>query len=888
MRRPIAALAAVALLAACGEEETPAPPPDTVGANPTLSAPVEVLFDALGTPHVYAQSDLDAAYAVGYVQARDRLFQMDFFRRVARGRLSELVGPAALDVDRGQRLIFTTQAPSSRGTHRIEDVIADALPPAMRALLQAYADGVNRFLEDLRAGANGARLPVEYALAGLGAADVAPWAVEDTIAFGRLLSWQLSSSLGEELDYAQLATSGLPPALFADLTRFAPAVASFSLPAAVAPAAPGPALRPAVPLAAPGAAAAAETLAAARRLLGPEKAASNNWVVAPARAAGGHALVANDPHLTLSNPAIWELLHVVTPTRDVAGVAFLGTPVIPIGTNGKIAWGQTVAAYDVTDLYLEQFDGQGRVLTPSGPQAPTLVREAIPVRGLASPATYDIQVIPGHGPLVSFDAATGTGLSFRWTGHEPSDELAAFFDLDAARSVDEALAAWSQFEVGAQNFVVADDQGNVAFYPHAYVPLRGTGSCSTPPWQPLPGASGACEWSGRIPDPPACPPAATPLAYLPCAKNPAQGWVATANADMDGSTLETQAWALGAGPPPARYLYATTDLGYRHARISERLTAMAGGYTLADMTSIQADDLSAFAREMMPGMQAWLDCAAVAAELRPACQALVAWGFSTPAGLSGSSPRSAFSPDPGASSAAAALFHAFVPRFARRVLDDELAAHGLSVNSVLGLAGDQAVAKYLTALAQTSAGTPPAFPLLTGETLCDDVGTGAVETCADMAERALEDAVGFLAQASVFGTDDPAGWRWGRLHRLLLESPLSQLGVPILDLGPYANDGGLYTVDVANFGWRDDGSGGFGPRQGFVQRAGPSVRFAAELVGGGTVRWRAVLPGGESGFPGDAHYADQLPAWLANAAGDQPYTRAEVEAQRTARLAFRR
>jgi penicillin amidase len=574
--------------------------------------------------------------------------------------------------------------------------------------------------------------------------------------------------------------------------------------------------------------------------------------------------------------------------------------VILIGTNGKIAWGNTVVGYDVTDAYLEQLDGAGHVARPTGFVPLAVDRETIDVKGVG-PTSYDIMISPGHGPLIGTTRVGGNtlGISFRWTGHEPSQEFAAFMDVDAAKSVDEALAAMTQFEVGAQNFVVGDDQGNIAYYPHAYVPIRGSnGSCVTPPWLPLPGWDGSCEWTGRIPDPPSCGGTATP-GYLPCLKNPAQGWVATANNDVTGYTKTNMPL-----DPSHPYFYASTDLGYRHQRISERLAAQASA-ALDDMTSIQADTESGFARALAPAVVAWLGTRAAdvsARGLGAAVSLLAHWGdpaasasdpgpYATPTGLVGDDPLGPASADAAVASrsAAAALFHAFVPRFARRILDDDLAVlpTPLSVNALLGLTGDQFLAKYLAALAgYAPGGTVPPVPLNTTTALCA-AATAPAAACSQEALDALADAAAFLAQATIFGSSDPASWRWGRVHRVIFESNLSSLGVPIFDVGPFARRGGLYTVDVANFGWEDDGSAGFGPRRGFIVRAGPSVRFSAELAPG-ALRWRAVIAGGESDFPGDAHYGDQVPAWLSNAKGDLPYARADVEAAATAKITFQR
>ncbi len=881
-------LVAVVLLAC--KSSNPTPTEVHVAGNAGLGAQVEVLYDSQGVPHVYAHSDADAAYALGYLQARDRLFEMDFFRRFARGRLAEVLGLQAVGIDETQRALFTSTQHTASGSYRIEDVILERLPvdaPESLTWTQRYADGVNRFLQDLAAGANGSRLPLEYLLASIGPGQIAPWTAQDSLAIGRLQTFLLSSTLQQEIAYARVAQGlavNLPgQGILADLTRFAPAVNSFVLPAspvvaggALAPLARAPVQAPASSLAG-----AASALAHLPRVFGRERAGSNNWVAAPPLTAGGHALVANDPHLSLMRPANFHLTHLVTPTRDVAGVAFAGTPVIVIGHNDRIGWGATVAEYDVTDVYVEAVSG-GQIVVPQGAPGPVVVHETVGVKE-GSPVSLDVILVPNHGPVVPGSMTGTSALTMKWTGQTPTYEAQAFLDLNRARSVDEAFTALERFQVGAQNFVVADVTGHIGYDPHARVPIRPPGCI---PWAPMAG-DGTCEWQGDVPD-----------GQLPQLKDPPQNFIATANNDITGYTADNNPLN------DPQYLYATTDLGYRHRRIVERLTAKSS-HTLDDMTSIQADTTSALARAIVPGLVSLLDSqpSSVSAKgLGAAVDLLRHWGdgasspsdpgpWTTPTGLTGSSPLSSPSSDAGiaARSGAAMLFHAVIPRFARAVLDDDLAHYTavgdsapLSVNGFLGKLGDQFLAKYLVALVGTANGQPQAVPLVTGTGLCA-APSGNALPCSAEAVQALDEAVKFLEQASIFDSALPSDWRWGRLHGVVFTSPLSLAGVPFFDDGPYANDGGLYTVDVANFDWTEDGSPG--GTELFIQHDGPNVRFSAELADG-HVRWRAVIPGGQVDYSGDPHDRDQVPAWLANQPGDQPYLRSEVEAQMRSRLFF--
>ena len=896
LRKLVLALATVAVASGCSKGGKGAfdDVPVLVRVNGSgVAAAVNVLYDSLGVPHVYASGDADAAFALGYAHARDRLFQMDVLRKAARGRLAEYAGDAATSSDVLVRTMFTSRTAARNGSHHVEDLISDGLSPELRAVLTRYRDGVNAFLGDVKALRNGAVLPPQYLALAVLPGDIAAWEVEDTIAIGRLLSLQLSDTTAQELGAGAIAlgmgigSPGVTPAttaLFADLTRHVPAVPAVILPppgSTLAPRAAASALASSPPtLDVSHLVAARASLEGARRFLAQvqlplakgERAGSNNWTVAPALTKDGHALVANDPHLSLDDPSVWHLGHVVTPTRDVAGVAFPGTPVFPIGHNDRIGWGDTVAGYDVTDLYTEQLDATDQSVTFKGQQVPIeSITEHHTVR-LLGDRPFQVLLVPHHGPILPGSLANHTAISVRWTGQDPSFELQAFLDLDRARSVDEAFHALSAFAVGAQNFNIADVDGHIGYDPHALVPVRDPAHLGQPgcvPWLPLDG-SGTCEWTGFLAD-----------ADLPQVKDPPAHFIATANNDITGALLDDV--PIGPDPlgdPNRLYLYAFTDPGFRAERIQDVLKA-SSRHTLDSMTSLQADVHSELAATMLPGLLALLEPqrASLSAGAQAALDLLAAWDLSTPTGLDASG-----SPQPGATNAlAASVFHAFQKRFVNAVLGPALGAFSFTdprTGQTRPLApGDLPVEQLLKIPVALVQAPPPAVPLATtaaGANLCGS----ATPPCAAQAAAALEQTAAFLS--SRLGAD-PSTWAWGRLHQVFfapLAAPLADLFGSTFAFGPFPNDGGLFTVDVANFDlFATDASGN--EQVPYLQRSGPSVRFSAELDPAG-VKWRAVIAGGESdrppfaGFPGDPHYEDQVPAWLANQPGDQPFAQADV------------
>ncbi len=900
-RRALPALLLAAFAMACQSAATPTglPVAAVVSGVPGLGAEVTVVYDGLGIPHVTAASDNDAAFATGYVHAHDRLFQMDFMRRAARGTLAEMLGSAAVSQDIAIRTVFTAQTPvaaglPNAGSYRIENVIASTLPADFQAYLQRYADGVNRFLLDLATGQNGAWMPAEYvALASLPGTYVpSPWTIQDSIGIARLQSWLLSESMGDEINYGTLAQSfaaacGATPAnqcpifaLYADLTRFVPATqTSILTPVTTAPAAllAAPAPAPREP------SAVVEGLRGLREMLGyrtGDPAGSNNWVMRSPLV--GHAMVANDPHLALQNPSVFYLMQVASNTHVAGGVAFPGAPIVAIGHNDYVGWGETVAYYDVTDVYFFP-----KALGLPGNTVP--VPETYKVRGGSpyTPAT-PILLVPSYGPVVGADSSAY--YTARWTGQDPSNELLAFFQLNKAKTVDEAMTAVKTFGVGAQNFVFADVNGDIGYSPHALVPIRKTG-CYSPvaprpvfggalntqvmPWAPMPG-DGSCVWTGYISD-----------ANLPQAKNPAANKIVTANNDITGQLMTNNPLSRGAD----LYLYAYTDLGYRAARATALLSAKNGAYTLDDFTAVQADNYSLFAADVVPGLLAWFAAAGsqVPARLQPAVDLLTRWSsatnarrYTTPTGLATSDPQGARSSDAEvvAASNASMLFHALVPRLAARLLDVPLSGvsvggRPLSTSTFLDMTGGQTVAKYIAALAQYATGTVPPVPL---NTCLASRCPASVYAAAAVA--ALDDTVTFLSSASGFASALPSDWVWGRKHRATFDSLMASAGVTLFNYGPFANDGGLYTVDPANFAWTDAGG------NGFWQHSGPNVRFAAEMIGPGNVTWRAVIPGGEPDNVMNSNYESQIPLWLSHAPGVQPWTASEVMSVAVDRLLF--
>jgi len=309
------------------------PQVDGTRAVPGLAAEVEVLRDANGVPHIRAASERDAMFAMGYVHAQDRLWQMEMNRRTAWGTLSEVLGEKALEADRFLRLLKLRQVAAQ--------VLAE-IRPQTRAALEAYAAGVNAFL------AESPWLPPEFVALG---DRPAPWSAADSIGWSLVMAWELSANFRTELARLRLAGT-LDVRQMQEFFSIEPGKVQRPLPDLAALY--GEALAGVVP----------ERTAAIDTEIVP---GSNNWVLSGARTESGKPLLANDPHLGLATPAVWYLAHVEAPGFTMAGATFPGLPFVAIGHNGRVAWGVTTTGGDVQDLYIEKLDASGRrYRTPEG------------------------------------------------------------------------------------------------------------------------------------------------------------------------------------------------------------------------------------------------------------------------------------------------------------------------------------------------------------------------------------------------------------------------------------------------------------------------------------------------------------------------------------------
>ncbi len=527
-----------------------------------LDAPVEIVRDRYGIPHIEASQVTDALFAQGFAHAQDRLWQMEFQRRVGAGRLAELVGPRALPTDRFMRLL---------GLYRLAEASLDHFSADTIAWLRAYAAGVNAFL----AGRRGP-LPPEFLL--LGISEIEPWRPADSVVWIKMMALDLSRNWRTELLRARLATR-LSDGQIADLWPDYPDDA----PVTLAELARGLAL---------------DDLAAVLPPTPPPGQGSNAWVVSGARSETGAPLLANDPHLGLKAPGAWYLAHLKTPSLELIGAGLPGVPGIILGHNGTIAWGLTNTGPDSQDLFIERVDptDPGRYLTPDGSMPFELRDEVIRVKG-ADPVTVTVRTTR-HGPVIS-DLVPTAGevledtqlLALSWTALVEDDtSIEALFDLTKAADWQSFLGAVQDHAAPQQNIFYADRRGRIGFVAPGRVPVRKKGDGL---W-PVPGWTGDYDWVGTI-----------PFVDLPQDLDPPDGMFFNGNNRIvpeDYPHLITAIWE-----PPYR---------------ARRIEAMLAGepQSLESFAAMQLDQLSLVAEDFLPMMlqavPASDDAAAVMAELR--------------------------------------------------------------------------------------------------------------------------------------------------------------------------------------------------------------------------------------------------------------------------------
>ncbi len=670
----------------------------------SLGDSVAITFDESDIPHIKAKSQADAYFALGYLHASERSWQMEMNRRIASGRLSEMLGNDTVKIDRFVRTL---------GIKRAAERQFDRYPVSAKRLLQAYADGVNAGNAQL-----GWALPVEYFLTG---SKPGHWSPTDSVAWMLMMAYDLGGNWHKELQRLELSQylstkqvwEVIQPyendepvsnvdfsKLYRELKVFHPS--------------PGPAEGKSKNLP-------ATELSQLDQMGARDGIGSNNWALSGKLSASGKPLLANDPHLGLSAPAVWYFAHLEAPGLNVIGGTLPGIPAVVLGRTDKFAWSFTNTGPDVQDLYIEQVDSKnpGMYRGPDGPLPFKVHQEIIDIKG--SPSLTFLVKETRHGPVISDSYAKAKrtidtdrfALALRWTALDLENQsVSGLMDMNRAADLDQFKQALRKNYAPMQNVVMADNEGNIAYQAAGVAPKRilhhGLYGVA-----PSPGWERQYDWNGYV-----------PFEQLPSSNNPEQGWIATANQKIIATN----------DPNP---LTGDWDLPTRYDRIVDLIKSKSV-HSADDMKTMQGDTLSLGATPLL--------------ELFKASRS------SHPLSAQAMEIGKSFDGNMKLDSAGALIFNAWA---------DQLTRNLFSRLSYL-FTENYGARNYRAPLIQQIKN--PNSPW------CDDPKTEQIESCQESSNKALDKALDYLSKE--YG-NDPKTWIWGKAHIAISEHrPFSK--VPLL------------------------------------------------------------------------------------------------------------
>ncbi len=523
-------------------------------AIPGLLKPVKVVYDEMGIPHIFAENDHDLYLAQGYITAKDRLWQMEFQTHFAGGRISEIVGEKGLASDQFQRRMGSVYGAEQSFEGMKQD-------PQAKVALEAYSDGINAYIASL----SDRDLPLEYKLLNY---KPEPWTPIKSALFLKNMSFVLASGTDDLKmtnilrQYGREIAEDLFPNYPFEESPIIPTGSPVDFKPVPIPAAPK------------------DFIGLGSAMQTPEKdpnIGSNNWAVSGNKTVSGMPILANDPHLTLSLPSIWYQVQLVAPGVNVYGSTMPGTPNVITGFNKNIAWGVTNVGSDVLDWYQVKFKDANKLeYWHDGQWKKTKLRiETFKIKG--GKDFVDTVFFTHHGPVVylshekAFKSNIPVGHALRWIAHEKSQELTTFYRLNRAKNYTDYTEALRYYSAPAQNFVFASNEGDIALWVNGKFPLKSKLQGK----YLMDGTDAAADWKGFIPQ-----------AHNPHVKNPARGFVSSAN---QFSTDPSYPYYLG-------WQYAPSERG---RRINERLTAMQK-VTIDSLRGLQNDNYNIRARKLLP------------------------------------------------------------------------------------------------------------------------------------------------------------------------------------------------------------------------------------------------------------------------------------------------
>ncbi len=773
----------------------------------SLDGPVDIYRDKMGIPHIYATTSHDLFFAQGYVHAQERFWQMDAWRHIGSGTLSEMFGKGQVETDTFLRTL---------GWRLVAEQEYAGLDPESKSIIDSYTEGVNAYLSNHDKTA----LSLEYAILGLLSPDykIEKWTPVNSLTWGKAMAWDLRGNLDEEIERAVLLKTLTPEQvaeLFPPYPQDHPMIVN-KIGNGTSAKAPTPTIAFDIPSA---------TLTALQHnaslldlALGPasDGIGSNSWAVAGSRTSTGMPLLANDPHLGIQMPSIWYQAHLeckpVTKEcpYDVAGFTFAGVPGVVIGHNNRIAWGFTNVGPDVMDLYIEkvnpdnpnQYEVNGKWVDFATRTETINVVGGAPMNVTVRLTRHGPVISDSYGPLkdqntdkdpkfVPFKDRAGIQLpaqyviALKWTALSPSTPFQAIWGLDRAQTWEDFRAAAQNFHVPAQNLLYADVDGNIGYQMPGDIPMRAKGDGTVP----VPGWTDEYEWTGFI-----------PFQDLPYTFNPSEGYIVTANNQI----------------PPFDYPHLIThdwDYGFRAQRIVDMIKNAPGKINIPYIQKMQGDSFDANGQTYVPMILRLDELSNVEARAQ---SLLKNWDYQDRA-----------------DSAAAAIFNAFWRHLLQNTFNDDMPAERYFPDGG---------SRWNEVMRHPDANSP----------WWDDKTTPNVkETRDDIIRKSFEQGVAELEK--LLGSN-PSKWSWGAIHTSTFRNgTLGTSGVPpieaLFNRGPFPTSGGEAVVNATGWSIKD----------GYETNWLPSMRMIVDLSN--LNNSLTVHTTGQSGHAYHPHYDDMSSLW---------------------------
>jgi penicillin amidase len=745
-----------------------------------LKENVEVYFDSLAVPYIFANNDVDAAFALGFLHAQERMFSMDLIRRAGEGRLSEIFGKETIPFDK----MFKTV-----GIYRTAKMIEEKMNPEVLNLLKAYSEGVNFYISEKKN-----KYSFEFDVL-----DYQPyeWQPVHSLIIIRMMAWELNLSWWTDLSFTELVQK-LGEEKVKEILPGYPENAPTIIPEEIKDFAQ---LQRSL----------IEIDKAFRSFMGTKGThiGSNSWVVNSEKSESGKPIIANDPHLAFSAPGKWYAAVIKSPGWNVAGVTLPGVPGVVIGKNDYISWSLTNIMSDDTDFYYEQLDSSHTKYLLDGEWKDLeIIEDTIVVK---DGENFPIEILLTHrGPIISDvhpssfiyneDKKDYPPISIRWLGNELSDEMDAFIGINKAKNWKEFKASVQKFDVPGQNFVYADNRGNIGYIFGGALPIREVNSTSFV----FDGSSSKNDWKGFV-----------NRNDLPSLFNPKENFIASAN----NKTVKD-------------FKYHISNLWEPPSRI-ERITELLNSKQkqgVEDFMQYQSDITSPYAMQLTPYiLNAFERIKITDKNLKQSLELLSEWNFE----------MNKFSQTP-------TIFLTFYEKLMHNIYYDEMGSD--LFNQYVFLAN----VPYRNILELLEKNNSIWF---------DDVSTKNRESRDEIIRKSLSDALTYL-ETNI--SSDLKEWQWGPLHKVTFKHPFSgNLGLldELIDIGPYEISGDGTTIFNTEYSFSEsiEEYPRFRHKQ-FENHLGPSMRFIYDFAN--PDEFYLILTTGQSGNVMSDHYSDMTRMWL--------------------------